>query len=174
MSEEVTWDSPGPWRSLGRHEAAPERFKETKVRHLPSLGVYSVPAFGSKWYPRHMHRREAREYRHHIETYGVPGPLLQPGPGLGGRRHLQTEGLAHRCRRTGLKRASEGAIRVIFEAHPRTGIMAGPKARLPQKTRWSPHRQWPIRPLSEPVGEFRHPPESEQFFRPGSKIDGSG
>jgi len=33
-------------------------------------GVYSVPAFGSEWYPRQMHFEGKSEYKHHVETYG--------------------------------------------------------------------------------------------------------
>jgi hypothetical protein len=33
-------------------------------------GVYSVPAFGSEWYPRDMHREGSEEYKPHIATYG--------------------------------------------------------------------------------------------------------
>jgi alpha-L-fucosidase len=32
--------------------------------------VYSVPAFGSEWYPREMYRPGSEEYKHHLATYG--------------------------------------------------------------------------------------------------------
>ncbi len=34
------------------------------------LKEYSVPAYGSEWYPRMMYVEGSPEYRHHIETYG--------------------------------------------------------------------------------------------------------
>ena len=60
------------WESLAQHEAAPEWFQDAKFGIYFPWGVYSVPAFGSEWYPRHMHFKDRREYKHHVETYGEP------------------------------------------------------------------------------------------------------
>ncbi len=60
------------WESLSKHKAAPEWFLDAKFGIYFHWGVYSVPAFGSEWYPRNMHRKEAGEYKHHVETYGEP------------------------------------------------------------------------------------------------------
>ncbi|HUT01751.1 MAG TPA: alpha-L-fucosidase [Phycisphaerae bacterium] len=60
------------WESLSRHEAAPKWFRDAKFGLYFHWGVYSVPAFGSEWYPRNMHRKAGREYKHHVETYGDP------------------------------------------------------------------------------------------------------
>ena len=60
------------WESLSRHESAPEWFKDAKFGIYFHWGVYSVPAFGSEWYPRNMHIKKNREYKHHVETYGEP------------------------------------------------------------------------------------------------------
>ncbi|MCF8225223.1 MAG: alpha-L-fucosidase [Bacteroidales bacterium] len=60
------------WKSLGNHEAAPEWFRDAKLGIYFHWGVYSVPAFGSEWYPRNMHLKESREYAHHLENYGHP------------------------------------------------------------------------------------------------------
>lgn len=60
------------WQSLSEHEAAPEWLQDAKLGIYFHWGVYSVPAFGSEWYPRHMHDKKKREYKHHVETYGDP------------------------------------------------------------------------------------------------------
>ncbi|MFW6163564.1 MAG: alpha-L-fucosidase, partial [Planctomycetota bacterium] len=60
------------WESLARHEAAPEWFRDAKFGIYFHWGVYSVPAFGSEWYPRNMHIKKRREYKHHVQTYGEP------------------------------------------------------------------------------------------------------
>jgi alpha-L-fucosidase len=60
------------WESLSRHEAAPEWFQDAKLGIYFHWGVYSVPAFGSEWYPRNMHVKGSREHAHHLETYGDP------------------------------------------------------------------------------------------------------
>ncbi len=60
------------WESLKKHEAAPKWFRDAKFGIYFHWGVYCVPAFGSEWYPRNMHRKGSREYRHHVATYGEP------------------------------------------------------------------------------------------------------
>ncbi len=60
------------WPSLKKHRAAPAWFRDAKVGLYMHWGVYSVPAFGSEWYPRNMHIKDRREYKHHVETYGEP------------------------------------------------------------------------------------------------------
>jgi alpha-L-fucosidase len=60
------------WESLSNHNPAPEWFKDAKLGIYFHWGVYSVPAFGSEWYPRNMHFEERKEYKHHLETYGHP------------------------------------------------------------------------------------------------------
>ena len=66
-------DREGPyradWESLQKFEA-PEWYKDAKFGIFIHWGVYSVPAFGSEWYPRMMYVEGSPEYRHHIETYG--------------------------------------------------------------------------------------------------------
>ena len=58
--------------SLSRHTAAPEWFQDAKIGIYFHWGVYSVPAYGSEWYPRHMFIKDSRENKHHIRTYGDP------------------------------------------------------------------------------------------------------
>ena len=60
------------WESLGQHEAAPEWFRDAKFGIYFHWGVYSVPAFGSEWYPRWMHFEGHEIYEHHLATYGHP------------------------------------------------------------------------------------------------------
>lgn len=58
------------WESLSQHEAAPEWFQDAKLGVYFHWGVYSVPAFGSEWYPRQMNLPGTAEYKHHLETFG--------------------------------------------------------------------------------------------------------
>lgn len=60
------------WASLKKYDEAPEWFRDAKLGIYFHWGVYSVPAFGSEWYPRHMHLKNRPEYKHHKETYGKP------------------------------------------------------------------------------------------------------
>jgi len=68
-----TADRQGPfradWESLQKYEA-PEWYRDAKFGIFIHWGVYSVPAFGSEWYPRMMYVKGSAEYKHHIETYG--------------------------------------------------------------------------------------------------------
>ena len=57
------------WESLKNYEV-PEWYKDAKFGIFIHWGAYSVPAFGSEWYPRMMYVEGSPEYRHHIETYG--------------------------------------------------------------------------------------------------------
>ena len=60
------------WESLSQHDAAPDWFRDAKFGIYFHWGVYSVPAFGSEWYPRQMHIPNTPESLHHRETYGDP------------------------------------------------------------------------------------------------------
>ena len=66
------------WESLKKHKAAPEWFRDAKFGIYFHWGVYSVPAFSSEWYPRHMYLKNNREYRHHIKKYGDPAKFGYP------------------------------------------------------------------------------------------------
>jgi alpha-L-fucosidase len=67
-------DHQGPfrpdWESLQKYEA-PEWYRDAKFGIFIHWGVYSVPAFGSEWYPRMMYVKDSPEYKHHIATYGT-------------------------------------------------------------------------------------------------------
>jgi alpha-L-fucosidase len=66
-------DHQGPfrpdWESLQGYEA-PAWYRDAKFGIFIHWGAYSVPAFGSEWYPRMMYVKGSPEYKHHIETYG--------------------------------------------------------------------------------------------------------
>jgi alpha-L-fucosidase len=68
-------DQQGPfrpdWESLQKYEA-PTWYRDAKFGIFIHWGAYSVPAFGSEWYPRMMYVKGSPEYKHHIETYGSP------------------------------------------------------------------------------------------------------
>ena len=63
------------WGSLAQY-SEPEWYKDAKFGIFIHWGVYSVPAFGSEWYPRLMYTKGSRENKHQVETYG---PLTQFG-----------------------------------------------------------------------------------------------
>ncbi len=63
------------WESLRNYET-PDWFKDAKFGIFIHWGVYSVPAFGSEWYPRLMYQEGSEEYKHEIATHG---PLSQFG-----------------------------------------------------------------------------------------------
>ncbi len=63
------------WASLTKHPY-PEWFQDAKFGIYFHWGVYSVPAFGSEWYPRWMYIDTlvwgTQFYDHHLKTYGKP------------------------------------------------------------------------------------------------------
>jgi alpha-L-fucosidase len=58
------------WESLQKYEA-PDWYRDAKFGIFIHWGAYSVPAFGSEWYPRMMYVKDSPEYKHHVETYGT-------------------------------------------------------------------------------------------------------
>jgi len=66
-------DQKGPfradWESL-RNYKVPDWYKDAKFGIFIHWGVYSVPAFGSEWYPRQMYQQGSEEYKHHLAVYG--------------------------------------------------------------------------------------------------------
>ncbi|HEX3436242.1 MAG TPA: alpha-L-fucosidase [Pseudacidobacterium sp.] len=57
------------WDSL-RSYKIPEWYQDAKFGIFIHWGVYSVPAFGSEWYPRNMYRQGSDEFKHQVETHG--------------------------------------------------------------------------------------------------------
>jgi alpha-L-fucosidase len=60
------------WASVNKHTCAPEWFMDGKFGIYFHWGVYSVPAYGTEWYPRNMYNKSSGEYSHHVATYGDP------------------------------------------------------------------------------------------------------
>ena len=58
------------WESLQKYEV-PDWYRDAKFGIFIHWGAYSVPAFGSEWYPRLMYVEGSPEYKHHIATYGT-------------------------------------------------------------------------------------------------------
>jgi alpha-L-fucosidase len=57
------------WQSLESYRV-PDWYKDAKFGIFIHWGVYSVPAYGSEWYPREMYTSGTDEYKHHIAVYG--------------------------------------------------------------------------------------------------------
>lgn len=57
------------WDSL-RGYTIPSWYEDGKFGIFIHWGVYSVPAFGNEWYPRHMYLPGRPEFDHHVTTYG--------------------------------------------------------------------------------------------------------
>jgi alpha-L-fucosidase len=64
------------WENLKEHYAVPEWYRDAKFGIFIHWGVYSVPAFGSEWYPRMMYIQGSPENKHQVELHG---PLTQFG-----------------------------------------------------------------------------------------------
>jgi alpha-L-fucosidase len=58
------------FESLSKHEAAPEWFTDAKLGIYFHWGPYSVPAYGSAWYPHNMYKDNGNIRKHHEKTYG--------------------------------------------------------------------------------------------------------
>jgi alpha-L-fucosidase len=63
------------WNTLSRYQV-PDWYKDAKFGIFIHWGLYSVPAFGSEWYPREMYLAGSAINKHHVEKYG---PLTQFG-----------------------------------------------------------------------------------------------
>jgi alpha-L-fucosidase len=57
------------WQSLQAFQS-PAWYRDGKFGIFIHWGPYSVPAFGSEWYPRNMYRKGSSEYKHHLKQYG--------------------------------------------------------------------------------------------------------
>ena len=61
------------WESLEKHDPAPAWFRDAKFGIYFHWGVYSVPEFGSEWYPRYMNLdNDNWVLKHHKKKYGSP------------------------------------------------------------------------------------------------------
>jgi alpha-L-fucosidase len=57
------------WDSLN-HYRIPTWYLDAKFGIFIHWGVYSVPAFGSEWYPRQMYLPGNAVFKHHVDVYG--------------------------------------------------------------------------------------------------------
>ena len=57
------------WESVAEHYRVPEWFMDAKFGIFMHWGVYTVPAAGSEWYPKHMYNGMLK---HHTEKWGHP------------------------------------------------------------------------------------------------------
>ncbi len=57
------------WQTLATYDV-PEWYRDAKFGIFIHWGVYSVPAFGSEWYPREMYTEGSEVNKHHVATYG--------------------------------------------------------------------------------------------------------
>jgi len=59
------------WDSLAKYQT-PDWYQDAKFGVFIHWGVYSVPAFGSEWYPREMYQPSAEkgDYQHQVATHG--------------------------------------------------------------------------------------------------------
>ena len=57
------------WEALSEYQI-PKWYRDGKFGIFIHWGVYSVPAFGSEWYPRNMYIPGSPEFEHHRHTYG--------------------------------------------------------------------------------------------------------
>lgn len=57
------------WDSLTAYEP-PRWFEDAKLGIFLHWGVFTVPAYGSEWYPRNAYRQGTREFEHHVSTFG--------------------------------------------------------------------------------------------------------
>lgn len=65
----------GPaWDSLESHPI-PRWFKDAKFGIYFHWGPYSVPAYGTEWYPREMYEEDTEIHQYHEETYGDPSKV---------------------------------------------------------------------------------------------------
>lgn len=58
------------WESLEKHKASPEWFADSKLGIYFHWGPYTVPAFGSEWYPRNMYIKGGGVNKWHEKNYG--------------------------------------------------------------------------------------------------------
>jgi alpha-L-fucosidase len=63
------------WNSLSQY-GVPEWYKDAKFGIFIHWGLYSVPAYGSEWYPREMYQVGSKMNQHQVSTYG---PLTKFG-----------------------------------------------------------------------------------------------
>ncbi len=60
------------WESLSKHKADPEWFQDAKFGIYFHWGLYSVPAYGTEWYPYFLYRKDRPDFAaYHEKKYGA-------------------------------------------------------------------------------------------------------
>jgi alpha-L-fucosidase len=74
------------WQSLAKYRA-PDWYRDAKFGIFIHWVLYSVPAFGSEWYPREMYLEGSTINQHHVATYGPADEVRLQGlhPDVQGR-----------------------------------------------------------------------------------------
>ncbi len=57
------------WESLESYKV-PKWYLDAKFGIFIHWGAYSVPAFGSEWYPRQIYQDGSAEFKHHVAAFG--------------------------------------------------------------------------------------------------------
>ena len=70
VAQSPSQDYQPTFESLEKSNPVPEWFKDAKFGIYFHWGVYSIPAFGSEWYPRNMYMKGSAENKHHEAVYG--------------------------------------------------------------------------------------------------------
>ena len=100
------------WESLASYQI-PKWYRNAKFGIFIHWGVYSVPAFGSEWYPRKMYIPGSPEYEHQLATYG---PLTK----FGYKNFIpmfKAEGFEPRAWADLFKEAGAKYVVLVFEHH---------------------------------------------------------
>lgn len=159
------------WHSLQKYQV-PDWYKDAKFGIFVHWGVYSVPAFGSEWYPRDMYRQGSKEYEHHLAVYG---PLSKFGykdfiP-MFKAEHFDPQQWAHLFSESGAK-----YVVPVFEHHDGfamydSGLSDWTAAKM------GPHRDLAgelakaVREAGLHLGASSHRVEHDFFLDEGRKVD---
>lgn len=129
------------WKSLVKHPAAPDWFRDAKFGIYITWGVYSVPAFYNEWYPYFMYDTGSTVYKHHLETYGSPLKFGYPDfiP-MFKAEHFDPEAWAELFKNAGARFAGPMA-----EHHDGFAMW---------KTEWTPWNSFDMGPQRDIVGEL--------------------
>lgn len=58
------------WESLSKHQEIPQWLADAKLGIYFHWGIFTVPEYGTEWYPYHMYRENTKINKYHKETYG--------------------------------------------------------------------------------------------------------